>query len=67
MDTFTDQQIISEMLKRFIVPKWYTREHIEDKCEGFTKDQVDEVIERIMEDDCGNIDHYVDCCIDDVK
>lgn len=33
MENFTDQQIIDEMKKRFIVPRWYTFQDIVDKCE----------------------------------
>ena len=64
MDTFTDQQIINEMLKRFIVPQWYTREDIKEMCEGFTEDQVDDIVEivkyRVYQDVDQRIDEYID-------
>ena len=64
MNTFTDQQIIDEMLKRFIVPQWYTREDIEDKCEGFSKDQVEHIVEtvkyRVYQDVDQTVDEYIE-------
>ena len=65
--TLTDKQVINEMLESFIVPQWYTREHIVEKCEDFTEDQVDEVIVRIKDGAWVDVDFYFDACIDGLK
>jgi len=67
MDKFTDQQIEDEMLKRFIVPQWYTREHIEDKCEGFSKDQVEHIVETVKYRVYQDVDQIIEEYIDNYK
>ena len=67
MDTFTDQQIINEMLKRFIVPQWYKREHIEEKCKGFTEDQVEHIVEIVKYRVYQDVDQIVEEYIENYK
>ena len=67
MDSFTDQQIINEMLKRFIVPQWYTREHIEDKCKGFTEDQVEHIVETVKYRVYQDVDQIIEEYIENYK
>lgn len=51
--SFSDQQIIDEMLARFIVPQWYTYEDITEKCHeandygDLSKTQQKEVLARV--------------------
>ena len=49
MNTFTDQQIIDEMLKRFIVPQWYTREHIVEIVKYRVYQDVDQTVDEYIE------------------
>ena len=62
MEQFTDQQIIDEMLKRFIVPQWFSREHVVEICEdnGLTKPStIDKLIQSVKYNMYQNIDQLV--------
>ena len=67
---FSDQQIIHEMLLRFIVPQWYDLEHIKERCleedafNNLTKAQQDEVLAKVehsmKENSHQAVDEYLD-------
>jgi ABC-type phosphate transport system auxiliary subunit len=71
----TDQELIDEMLKRFIVPQFYTRENVEDRWNIDNDDdfeiiqhelhklylEVDDIADEAVE----NIKHHLSVCEED--
>ena len=67
---FSDQQIVHEMLARFIVPNWFELEHIKERCLGedafndLSKAQQEEVLAKVehsmKENSRQCLDEYLD-------
>ena len=71
----TDDELIDEMLKRFIVPQFYTRENVEERW-GIENDDEFEIIQDelhklylevddIADEAVANIKEHLKCCEDD--
>ncbi len=69
----TDEELIAEFKKRFVVPQFYTREQIverigREQSDGFvpTDDKVDEVIGNFLEEAYIGVDEILDAHIENV-
>jgi hypothetical protein len=56
----SDKELIAEFTKRFIVPQYYTREHIENRISDAgkepTEEQIDDFIEMYKTDGYSDVD-----------
>ncbi len=71
----TDQELIDEMLKRFIVPQFYTRENVEDRWNIEDDDDFDIIqhelhklyleVDEIADEAVANIKEHLEMCYSD--
>ena len=71
----SDQELIDEMLKRFIVPQFYTRENVEDRWNIDNDDDFEIIqhelhkiyldVDEIADEAVANIKHHLSVCEED--
>ena len=62
----TDQELIDEMLKRFIVPQFYTRENAEERWNIETDDDF-EIIQHELNNMYIEVDEIADEAVENIK
>ena len=67
----SDEELIAEFTKRFIVPQYYTRDHIEsrisDAGKELTEEQIDEFIELYKSEGHYDVDESLKYFIEEME